>query len=163
MYDMEALYGEYARAIYKYLLSIGCDSMTAEDIVQETFCQAIKSIHRYDGSCKISVWLCQIAKHLWYRELTRRNKAPTVELTEEVATDDLSVLDSMIDREERNTLTKIIDSLPLPVRRVVKMRIYSNMSFREIGIIMGKTENWARVTYYRGKKTIVERWRENET
>jgi len=43
----------------------------AKDLTQETFLKAYESMERFDGSCKISTWLCQIAKHLLYRHWER--------------------------------------------------------------------------------------------
>lgn len=162
MYDMSYIYHEYSQAVYKYLLSLRCDFETAEDLVQETFCQAIKSIERYDGSCKMSVWLCQIAKHLWYRELSRRSKDKESELTADIADRKMSVIEEVIENEQHEKLKLIISQLPDISQQVVNFRIYNNMSFREIGLVLGKTENWARVTYYRCKGKIVERWKQNE-
>lgn len=158
-HDMERLYVEYAQAVYKYLLSLGCDVHTAEDLVQDTFYQAIKSIKRYNRSCKISVWLCQIAKHLWYRELERRNKYPIVALSEQIQNDE-NITDEIIEQEHKEQLNMIIAEFPEKFRRVIQYRIYDNMSFREIGFVLGETENWARVTFYRCKNKILERWRE---
>lgn len=157
--DIEHLYSEYAQAIFKYVISLGCDLHTAEDLVQETFYQAIRSINRYDGTCKISVWLCQIAKHLWYRELERRNKHPIVELSDHIA-DEENVVEDTINQETRKQLELIIAEFPEKLQQVIKYRIYDNMGFREIGFILGETENWARVTFYRCKNKINERWRE---
>ncbi len=159
VHDMERLYAEYAQAIYKYLVSLGCDIHTAEDLVQDTFYQAIRSINRYDGTCKISVWLCQIAKHLWYRELERRNKYPVVALSEHIR-DENDMIGDAWERETKTQLETFIAEFPEKPRQVVQYRIYGNMSFREIGFVLGETENWARVTFYRCKNKIIERWRE---
>ncbi|MBS5130595.1 MAG: sigma-70 family RNA polymerase sigma factor [Lachnospiraceae bacterium] len=72
MFDMDAVYREYAVMVYKFLLSLCYEEELAEELTQETFYQAVRSVDRYDGSCKVSTWLCQIAKHLWYREIERR-------------------------------------------------------------------------------------------
>ena len=157
--DIEHLYSEYAQAVLKFLLSLGCDLHTAEDLVQETFYQAIRSINRYDGTCKISVWLCQIAKHLWYRELERRNKYPVVELSEHIANGD-KVTEVILEQETKMQLKDIISEFPDKLQQVIMYRIYNNMSFREIGLVLGETENWARVTFYRCKSKIIERWKE---
>lgn len=69
---MDAAYREYAVMVYKFLLSLCYEEELAEELTQETFYQAVRSVDRYDGSCKVSTWLCQIAKHLWYREIERR-------------------------------------------------------------------------------------------
>ncbi len=81
---MASLYQEYARQVYKYLYSLCHDADTAEDLTQETFCRAIGSVDRYNGSCKIYVWLCQIAKHLWYQELEKRNKTKSAEFNDQI-------------------------------------------------------------------------------
>ena len=72
MDDMEQIYQTHARTVYKFLLSQCHDADLAEELTQETFCQAVRSIDRFKGDCKVSVWLCQIAKHLWYQHLRRR-------------------------------------------------------------------------------------------
>ncbi len=72
MFDMDAAYREYAVMVYKFLLSLCYEEELAEELTQETFYQAVRSVDRYDGSCKVSTWLCQIAKHLWYWEIERR-------------------------------------------------------------------------------------------
>ena len=70
--DIEQIYRRYGAIVFRYLMSLCHNVDLAEELTQETFCRAIYSVHRYDGSCKISTWLCQIAKHLWYQELDRR-------------------------------------------------------------------------------------------
>ena len=69
--DLDAVYRQHAQTVYKFLLSQCRDPQTAEELTQETFYQAVRSIDRFDGSCKVSVWLCQIAKHLWYQHLRK--------------------------------------------------------------------------------------------
>ena len=81
MKDLDAVYRQHAQTVYKFLLSQCRDSQAAEELTQETFYQAVRSIDRFDGSCKVSVWLCQIAKHLWYQHLRKANRE--TELPEE--------------------------------------------------------------------------------
>ena len=66
MQDMEQIYEQYFEAVYKYLFCLTCNSDIAEELTQETFYRAVKKIHTFKEDCKISVWLCQIAKNLWY-------------------------------------------------------------------------------------------------
>ena len=72
MLDMDSVYREYVTVVYKFLLSLCYEEDMAEELTQETFYQAVRSANRYDGSCKVSTWLCQIAKHLWYQEVEKR-------------------------------------------------------------------------------------------
>ena len=74
MKDLDAVYRQHAQTVYKFLLSQCRDPQTAEELTQETFYQAVRSIDRFDGGCKVSVWLCQIAKHLWYQHLRKANR-----------------------------------------------------------------------------------------
>lgn len=153
MDDMSRIYQEYAQTVYKFLLSQCRDPDTAEDLTQETFCQALRSIQRYDGSCKLSVWLCQIAKHLWYQQLRKRNReAPMPEAGVDVPVP--SAEEEASSRQGRLELLRQIHSLPEPMREAVYLRVFGDLSFREIGDVLGKTENWARVTFYRGKEKL---------
>lgn len=82
MQDMESLYQEYAKQVYRYLFTLCHEEHMAEELTQETFYRAVKSIKNYDGTCKIYVWLCQIGKHVWYQELDRQRRKGTLELEE---------------------------------------------------------------------------------
>ena len=62
--EMDKIYREYSAFVFKYLMSLCHDELTAGELTQETFCRALRSVHRFDGSCKVSTWLCQIAKHI---------------------------------------------------------------------------------------------------
>ncbi len=160
--DLDAVYRHHAELVYKYCFSLSRDEHTAEELTQETFYQAVRSAHRYDGSCKVSTWLCEIAKHLWYRELEKRKKKGTVPLDETLAAADPSAEEQTALREEIVSLFRRAHLLGEPAREVFLLRVSGELSFREIGEIFGKTENWARVTYYRAKQKVTEGWDKNE-
>ena len=82
--EIEKAYTQHAKDVYRYLLSLTHDEDLAEELTQETFFRAMRTIHRYDGACKLSVWLCQIAKHLWYQQLDKYSRRNEVELTDEI-------------------------------------------------------------------------------
>lgn len=153
MEDLDAVYREHAQTVYKFLLSQCHDAHLAEELTQETFYQAVKSIGKFNGSCKISVWLCQIAKHLWYQHLRKsRREVPAEE----------AVFDSPIPSAEEDSfqqmehlcLLRQIHALPDPAREVVYLRAFGGLSFREIGDVLGRSETWARVTFYRSKERL---------
>ena len=153
MEDMEAVYRRHAQTVYKFLLSQCHSAQMAEELTQETFYQAVRSIDRFDGGCKVSVWLCQIAKHLWYQQLRKARRE--TELPEETALPPLpSAEDEAVGRAGQVELLQQIHSLPEPGREVVYLRAFGGLSFREIGDVLGKTETWARVTFYRGKEQL---------
>lgn len=160
LHDMESAYTQHAKEVYRYLLSLSHDEDLAEELTQETFFRAMRTIGNYDGSCKLSVWLCQIAKHLWYQWLDRHTRWKPVELTEDVKSAPSPEQSYML-RMEKTDLYKAIHNLPEAMREVVHMRLTGEFSFAEIGEIVGKSENWARVTFYRAKKKIMEEMEES--
>lgn len=148
---MEEIYQKYARMVYRYLFSVTRDQDLSEELTQETYYQAIRSIDRYDGSCKVSTWLCAIAKN---QLRVYRRKHP---VTQEWETNDMAVSSAEQDAFRENGRIEIMKKLhecPEPGREVLYLRIFGNLSFREIGEVLGKTENWARVTYYRSKERL---------
>ena len=152
MEPMEDIYRRHARTVYKFLLSLCGNADLAEELTQETFYQAIRSIDRFDGRCKLSVWLCQIAKHLWYQHLRKRKRE--VPLPEETDLPIPSAEEGLLEQEGRLELLRKIHALPEQQREVVYLRSFGGLTFREIGDVLGKTENWARVTFYRGKEQL---------
>lgn len=153
MDDMSAIYQQHARTVYKFLLAQCHDPDLAEELTQETFYQAVRSADRFDGSCKVSVWLCQIAKHLWYQHLRKRNREALMP-KEGIDVPLPSAEEETLAREGRLDLLRSIHSLPADAREVVYLRAFGGLSFREIGDVLGKTETWARVTFYRSKEKL---------
>ena len=151
MTEMEEIYRQHAVTVYRYLLSMTHDESLAEELTQETFYQAVRTLDRYDGSCAVSTWLCAVAKNVYRRHC--RKHPETVEIQ---AWDlpgpgsDETVLAS----EERVDVLRRLHLLPEPGREIMYLRIYGTLSFREIGEIFGKSENWARVTYYRARERL---------
>lgn len=156
MRDMDEIYREYAKPVYRFLLRMSHDDDLSEELTAETFYQALKSINRYNGECKMDVWLCQIAKHLWFRELEKRKKHRTVDLeeTENEPDDGPSPETVLTGSEATLELYRHMQRLDPVTREVMYLRLIGDLGYREIGEILGKTETWARVTYYRGKEKM---------
>lgn len=162
MFDMDAAYREYAVMVYKFLLSLCYEEELAEELTQETFYQAVRSVDRYDGSCKVSTWLCQIAKHLWYREMERRKRKGTSELTADMESLEKSVEEQLLVKEEKMKLFRKVHVLDEISKEIVLLRVTGAFSFKEIAELFGKNENWARVTYYRAKQKLLKGGEKNE-
>lgn len=163
MKEFEDIYHEYASAVKKFLLCITGDSDLTEDLMQETFYQAIKSIDRYNGTCKFSVWLCQIAKHLYYDELKKRKHHGTIPLEEWMKEETSASAESLyLSGEGANEIVKIAQQLPEPYGHIFLLRVLGEFSFREIGELYKKDDSWARVVFYRAKVKVKEQLSENE-
>lgn len=155
--NIEKIYEEYFETVKKYLFCLTHNNDIAEEITQETFYRAVKKINTFKGECKISVWLCQIAKNIWYNELQRNKRMENIierYYTPEIAENELENI--IISKENTLEIYKKIQKLDENTRNVMYLRIMGELSFREIGNILNKTENWARVTFYRGKEKLKE-------
>lgn len=159
MQEIEKLYEEYYQIVYKYLLCLTKNSDIAEELTQETFYKVIKKIHTFKGKSKFSVWICEIAKNLWYDEL--RKKKYKIVSYDEIKDYNINQKGNDIEKEyiSKETIKETnekIEKLDIQTKKVMYLRLKGDMSFKEIGVILGKTETWARVTFYRGKQRIKE-------
>lgn len=152
---METLYRENAKIVYHYLYTQCKDEEVSKDLTQETFLKAYESMERFDGSCKISTWLCQIAKHLLYRYWEKAGRQILTEPDETIPAKE-NTESRVLTRIELIDCLKELQKLPEQMREVMYLRVMSDLSYREIGEIMGKSENWARVTFYRAKEALLK-------
>lgn len=156
MQDMEKIYEQYFETVNKYLFCLTKNYDLAEELTQETFYRAVKKIGTYKGECKISVWLCQIAKNLWYDQCRKNKKLVNYEENIFTLETEEKVEEQIISNEEKMTLYKKMQNLDEKTREVIYLRITGELSFKEIGDILNKSETWARVTFYRGKQKLKE-------
>ncbi len=158
MQNIEEIYQEYYTTVYKYLFCLTQNSDISEELTQETFTEAIEDIKKFRGECKLSVWLCQIAKHLWYKELKKKDKNNKISF--ENVTDSMlynnTLEETICAKEEKLKLFKDMQKLDEKAREVVYLRAIGNLSYEEIAEILGKTSNWSRVMYYRAKQKLRE-------
>ncbi|QOK29950.1 sigma-70 family RNA polymerase sigma factor (plasmid) [Cytobacillus oceanisediminis] len=144
MGELDEIYSNYAEEVFKYLMCLCHNADLSEELTQETFYQAVKSIDRFNGECKMSVWLCQIAKHSYFKHLERINKQQRHML--QYDTLHTSPEESLIHSEDKIALYRIIHLLEEPYKEVFLLRTLGDLSFKEIGEIQLRNENWARVT-----------------
>jgi len=154
--NLDEVHQKYAELVYKFLLSLCNDRNLAEELTQETFYQAVKSSARFDGSCKVSTWLCQIAKHLWYQEIERSKRHKASALHENLVSNQLSMEEKLFLNTEKMQIFQEVHVLDPVAKEVFLLRITGAFSFREIGELFQKNENWARVTFYRAKQKIMK-------
>ena len=154
MQDIGEIYEEYFKTVYKYLFCLTHNEDISEELTQETFYKAVSKINTYRGDCKISVWLCQIAKNLWFDQCRKHKKI----IDNETIADEIimSAEEEALQNDEKISLYKRMQNLDEKTREVMYLRITGELSFKEIGEILNKTENWARVTFYRGKNKLKE-------
>ena len=123
--------------------------------MQETFLKAIEYIDSYNGSCKISTWLCQIAKHLLYQHWQKSGRIQFEETDDTLKAADSTETHAIARMELTDVWDKLLN-LPSDMKSVVEFRVLGDFSYKEIGKMLGKSENWARVTFYRAKMILIK-------
>lgn len=151
--DIEQLYNDYFSIVYKYIMSISGNSLTAEEITQETFFKALKKIDDFRGECNIRVWLCQIAKNTYYDYLKKQSRY--IGLNEDDEPENVPEYD-YVSAFESKEIHRILHNMKEPYKEVFSLRVFGELSFSDIGELFGKTDSWARVTYHRARLMIKE-------
>lgn len=154
MDNLEKIYTDYYKVVYRYILALSHNEALAEDVTQETFLKVLKDIDTFRGDCKLDVWLCQIAKNMYYT-IYKRNKRFALE-----ENDPASLSQSIeIMFENRDTAFRVLKALHKidePYKEVFSLRFFGELPFTQIAELFEKTESWARVTYHRAKIKIRE-------
>lgn len=156
--NIEELYRTYFDIVYRYIRSISQDGSLAEEVTQETFFKALKKADQFRGDCDVRVWLCQIAKNTLYDHLKKQKKQllGDEKLEEAESADGELLEEKLAQRSQAMEIHKVLHRLSEPYKEVFSLRTFGELTFREIGMLFGKSENWARVTYYRARVKIRE-------
>ena len=149
---MEEMYKKHSNKVFKYLMSLTNNNRDlSEELTQETFYQAMKSIDRFKGDSNLTTWLCAIAKnqlHTYYRKNPQMS-----EIEDNIVCKD-TLEDQIISDIGKIDLLKKLHLLKEPFKEVMYLRVFGNLSFKEIGEVLNQSENWARVSFYRGKEKL---------
>jgi len=154
MESMDEIYKKYANLIKNYIFSITGNKDLSEEIMQETFVVAINQINNFRGDCEISVWLCSIAKKILYKITKKNNSVNMVPIYELELADNKKIEDEYIKKNDKLKLYEALQQLDANTREVMYLRLTGDLTFKEIGKILSKSENWARVTFFRGKQKL---------
>ena len=158
----EKLYETYYMRVYSYVMTLAKKQYIAEEITQETFYRAFTAKSMFRRESNEVTWLCAIAKNLFFNEMRRQSK--NVELSLDADTQNgINIEREIEDRDTSYQIHLALSKLEEPYRKVFELRIFGELSFREIGTICKKTENWARVTYHRARLKLQERMNVHET
>ena len=141
--------------VFSYVMTLAGNKTLAEEITQETFYRAFSRQSAFRGESDEATWLCAIAKNCFLDEKRRRSKSEP--MPEEIADTGKSIEQSAVDRDTSFRIHMALHALEEPYREAFELRVFGELSFREIGMIFGKTENWARVTYHRARLKLQER------
>ena len=151
--DFERIYREQFDTVYRYALALTRDVHAAEELTQETFFKALQGIDAFRGECSLKTWLCGIAKNTFLSECRRKQSEPLDELPERA--DEGALPETLaLEKDESMRVHRALHALPEPYKEVFSLRVFGQLSFRDIGELFGKTENWACVVYHRARGKI---------
>ncbi|MEK4627697.1 RNA polymerase sigma factor [Solibacillus sp. FSL R7-0682] len=150
--DFEEIYQKYFNDVYLYMRSLALDENIAEEITQETFFKALKSIHQFDGKKDIRAWLFTIAKNTYFTHYKKQQRQ--ISQIEESALD-VQMVEHLADEEQAFTIHYYLHRMEDPYKEVFTLRTFGELSFEKIGQLFGKSDGWARVTFYRAKKKLI--------
>lgn len=154
MEDFEEVYRRYFDLVYRYIFSLCGNEGIAEEITQEAFYKAMEHMDKFEGKCKIYVWLCQIAKNTWftYEKKRKRWRAEADAGLSQPA--EAGFEGALLDRETAWELHKRLHDLREPCKEVFSLRVFGELPFAQIGELFGKSDSWARLIFYRAKKEL---------
>lgn len=158
--DFEEIYIKYFQDVYLYIRKMSNSENIAEEVTSDTFFKAMKSIDSFRGDCDIRIWLCQIAKNSYYSFLKKEKRRGRTYSIDSID-GELSVEHPFFEQYSLERVQKLLHQISEPYKEVFMWRVYANLSFKQIGKIFGKSENWACVTYHRARNKIKEKMEVN--
>lgn len=156
MEKFEDIYEKYYRKVYLFLLKLSGDSSLAEELTQDTLFKAFLHIDQYEGRSSLYTWLCTIAKNNWLAEIKRKKEFVDTGMDPEINSG-MNVENEVLDRHMAELIREEIAHLPEPYGSVCAMKIYAELTYREIAAEFQKSESWAKMTFFRGKTMLMER------
>ena len=157
--QFEEIYRTYFNDVYLYIRRLSGNEELSEEITSEAFFKAMRSISGFRGDCDIRVWLCQIAKNCYYSYLKKAGRTDSIDDVElsKLPSEESTIEEQCIKHEEAGRIRAVLHNVPEPYKEVFMWRVFAELSFKQIGQIFGKSENWACVTYHRAKTMIKKR------
>ena len=162
MGDFEKIYQEHGKTVYSFLLSLSHDEHLAEELTQETMFRAIMNFNSFRGDCKLSVWLCQIAKNLYYEWYNKNRKIVPLEETLTPYEDEKDISIDFADKETAWQILQQLHILDDPYKEVFMLHALGDVSLKDISRLFKRSDSWARVIYYRAKNMIIAKLKEDQ-
>ncbi|SCJ74888.1 RNA polymerase sigma factor sigM [uncultured Eubacterium sp.] len=156
--DFEEIYRAYFKDVYRYVCGLSADAVIAEEVTQESFAKALKAVDRFDGRTDVRAWLFSIAKNTYYSHCRKKKES----VMEDTVVTDVSLSERLVDKETAFFIHQYLHNMDEPYKEVFYLRVFGELPFKKIGLLFGKSDDWARVTYYRAKKQIMAYMEEME-
>ena len=158
--EFEKIYNTYFNDVFRYIRRLSGNEHIAEEITADTFFKAMHAIDSFRGDCDIRVWLCRLAKNSYLSYLKKIGRIDNIENAEllNIADPDETIEEKFVRHDEAIRVQQVLHDIPDPYKEVFMWRVFAELSFKQIGQVFDKSENWACVTYHRARSKIKERW-----
>ncbi len=150
----EVSFEQYYKDVLRFLRGLSRNEDLAEELTQETFYRAMKSVHSFRGDCDLRIWLCSIAKNLFFTYRKKQQRITLGELFENYEVVDKRIEQMIADQETAQQIHRVLHDLKEPYKEIFSLRIFGELSFKQIAELFHKSEHWACVTYHRAKEMI---------
>lgn len=159
MDTFDVIFTTYSPLVFRYLRSLSGDAAVAEELTAETFYRAYTHFDSFRGDSKLETWLCAIAKNAYHKHRRRSARMVGADAldTQPAETD---FVERFLDREQAQQIYRHVHEVGAQYKEVFLLRTLGELSFRDIADIFGRSESWAKVTYFRAKNKIIERMEE---
>ncbi len=154
MTEFEVIYTEHFQDVNRYVYSLCRDASLAEEITQEAFFRAMESLDKFNGNCRIYVWLCQIAKNTYFTYTKKQRRYIQMEEITSNIPSETDMEGCFADRQNAQRIYEALKLLEKPYQEVFSLRIFGELPFEKIGLLFGKTDSWARLVFYRAKQKL---------
>ena len=154
--DFEEVYTAYFKDVYVYLRSLSASEDMAEELTQEVFSKALKALDSFDGSKDIRAWLFSIAKNAYFTLCRKEKRTGSTDVPEQVPDVNVRFVEQLEDEERAFLIHRFLHTMKEPYKEVFSLRVFGELPFEKIGLLFGKSPGWARVTYHRARKQIME-------
>lgn len=162
MSSFEEMFSRYFGRVYKFALKLTRSTEQAEDITQQTFYRALEKIDTFEGRSDVGTWLCSIAKNEYFDRCRRKKETPCEPGSGVFGGISHDAADDVHRELQRMQIHRHLHRLDEPYREVFMLRVFGELRYAQIASLFGRTESWARVTYYRAKLEIQKRIEEEE-
>lgn len=160
--DFDMIYSVHGKTVYSFLYSLSHDKNLSEELMQETMFRAIMHIDKFRGDCKLSVWLCNIAKNLYYEWYNKNKKTIPIEEASIPTGDEKDISLDLADKDTAWRILDLLHKLDDPHKEVFMLHALGDVPLRDISRLFNKSDSWARVIYYRAKNMIIEELKEEK-
>ena len=160
MADFERLFDENREYVFKYLVKLCSSAELAEELTQEAFFRAYMNLNRLRNEASARTWLCSIAKNAYFARLSEQKRL--MPLDDSLPAVEQDAAEQASNRQLSRAAQRALHALEEPYRDVFTLAVFAEMPLKRISERFGKSESWARVTFYRARKKLMEELKDHE-